>query len=307
LHGNDFETESPIPDADQAYLESVAIEDEKEEEDRVSRGAIPETQKSRFFLNPNQYQGETMADGETHDDHDLPPLPDEEELQAQSDAVPPVPAPPVPTTQEEKSKIDVHGERDVVPGQEPNVLTEKRVLMGLVAASVLILLGAGVWGYWLAVNPGRGERYSIQFGQTHNLSMEDSLEGRYVTNRPSGKRLFVVSGMVENLFPDEDQLGWIRIRGTAYADREQKKPLGRVAVYAGNLLEDSQLTHWEISAIQAYYGFLNGRKDQNLRIPSGEKVPYQLVFPGIQGQVERTVAEVMSYNRGGKSVFIDTP
>jgi hypothetical protein len=209
--------------------------------------------------------------------------------------------------QEEKSKVDVHEERDVVPGQEPTVLTEKRVLMGLVAASVFILLGAGAWGYWLTENPGRGERYTIQFGQTHSLSMEDSLEGRYVTNRPSGKRLFVVSGMVENLFPDEDQLGWIRIRGTAYADKEQNKPLGRVAVYAGNLLEDSQLTHWEISAIQAYYGFLNGRKDQNLRIPSGKKVPYQLVFPGIQGQVERTVAEVMSYNRGGKSVFIDTP
>ena len=213
----------------------------------------------------------------------------------------------MPAPGEEVPNIDVHGERDVVPGQEPSVLTEKRVLVGLVAASLFILLGAGVWGYWLAMNPGGGERYSIQFGQTHNLSMEDKLEGRYVTNRPSGKRLFVVNGIVENRFPDEDLLGWIRIRGTAYADTGQNRPLGQVSVYAGNLLEDSQLTHWEISAIQAYYGFLNGRKDKNLRIPSGEKVQYQLVFSGIQGPVERTVAEVMSYNRSGKSVFVDTP
>lgn len=245
-----------------------------------------------------------MANEERPDDLDLPPLPDESELAAAEEQKPPV---PVVASQEEKPRVNIHLERDVVPGQTPAPkMNERRVLILLTAASVVILLGAGIWGYFLAVSSGGEEKFAIQYGLTHNLAMEDNLEGRYVTNRPSGKRLFVVSGVVENRFADGDQLSWIRIRGVAYADTEQSTPLGETAAYAGNLLEDSQLTHWELPAIKAYYGFLNGRKDQNLQIPSGTKVPYQLVFPDITGTVKRTVAEVTSYNRRGQSIFVET-
>ena len=49
------------------------------------------------------------------------------------------------------------------------------------------------------------------------------------------------------------------------------------------------------------------RDDVNFEIPSGAKVPYQLVFTGIGPNVGRTVAEVMSYHRGGQAIFIENP
>jgi predicted Zn finger-like uncharacterized protein len=316
LQGEDFDAELPAPDAERAYLDAVAF-DREAGEAQPSTGGVPDAQKYRFFLNPKDYQGSTpdMADrpedkqeaprstdsvtsadaeGPSDAPGDLPPL--------DGPTLPPLPVVEVPRTREEMAK-----HREVVPGQQARVFTEKRVLTIVAAAAVLILIATGAWGYWLASTAGDSRPFVVRVGQPHQLDLGTDLQGRYVVNGPSGKRLFVVSGQIENRFPSDSQVRWIRIKGLAYADRGQSRLLGSTFAYAGNVLEDSQLAQWDLAAVKAYYGFTNGRKGLNLSIASGATVPYQLVFTEVAGEVGRTVAQVVSYHRNGRAVFIDNP
>lgn len=323
----DFEDDLPVPDPDQAYLEAVSFGDDEGGRPKATGGTVSDDQKYKVFMNPDEFKGGDLKDGDLKagdkeggepeiDDLDLPTLND-------ADLPPPEPSvssppgvehadlPALPPEPKEEGPPgdapDIRFVREEISGQPAKVLSEKTALMLLAAASVAVLIGAGVWGFWLATASGPSDPFTVQAAQSHNLRLEDGLTGRYVVNRPSGQRLFVVGGEVENGFSDADRVRWIRIRGMAYADTGQERPLAQAFAYAGNVLEDSQLTHWELSAIKAYYGFINGRKELNLEIPSGSKVPYQLVFPGMKDKVERTVAEVVSYRRGDHAVFIDTP
>ncbi len=317
LQGEDFEHEPPTPDAEQAYLDSVAFDDEGGAPPAV--GSVSDEQKFRFFLNPKRFQGSESGMADQPEDKAAPAAPADAKPGPEAPfggggfgelpSLDAVPAPPPSThvvgaqTREEMAKL-----REVVPGQEARVFTETRVLAIVAAATVLILLGTGAWGYWLAATAGNSRPFQVRMGQPHQLSMKDDLQGHFVINAPSGTRLFVVNGEVDNRFPAETKLRWIRIKGLAYVDPSQSKLIGTSFAYAGNVLEDSQIAQWELPAVKAYSGFTNGRKELNVSIPSGAKVPFQLVFTELQGApVGRTIAEVVSYQRDGRAIFIDNP
>ena len=319
LPGATFDEEPLAPDADRAYLDAVGFDDDAGTTPLPPGGSVSDEQKYRYFLNPQSLGGgknKMSADDDIRTGGTSPgerAAADAPDVAAGGDdelpPLDPVAAdlPPVPAEQQARPHIDIPSERDEVAGQPPPPLSETRILALLAAASLAILIGAGLWGYWLATSSAGDSPYILQLGQPHQLALEDDLKGRYVNNRPSGQRLFVVSGEVENRFPGADDVRWIRIKGVAYADAAQTNPVGSAFAYAGNLLEESQLTQWELAAIKAYYGFNNGRKDLNFNIPSGAKVPYQLVFANVSDPVGRTVAEIVSYHRGGQAVFIDSP
>ena len=319
LLGEDFAHEPPAPDAEQAYLDSVAFDDEGGAP--LATGSVPDEQKFRFFLNPKRFQGSEAGMADQRDDTAMPappaaaePGPETPFSRGPADELPSLeavpPAAPLPSTEVRgaHSREEMARLREVVPGQAARVFTERRVLTIVAAATILILLGTGAWGYWLAATAGNSRPFQVRVGQPHQLVMKDDLQGRFVTNAPSGKRLFVVNGVVDNRFPGGSTLRWIRIKGAAYVDPTQSRLLGTSFAYAGNVLEDSQIAQWELAAVKAYYGFTNGRKELNVSIASGAKVPFQLVFAELEGgQVGRTVAQVVSYYRDGRAVFIDNP
>jgi predicted Zn finger-like uncharacterized protein len=309
LEDEAFTDEPPVPDAERAYEDSVAFE--QDGDSAAAAGSVPDAQRYRFFLNPRSYQGSETGMADHPDDMAPPGASGSGEGAAGGlDDLPPLesgarPA-PVPSTAA-RSREEMSRQREVVPGQKARLFTEKRVLAMVAAAAVVILVATGAWGYWLAATAGENRPFSVRVGQPHQLALEDELSGHYVTNGPSGKRLFVVNGQIESRFGPETKVRWIRLKGLAYADTGQSKLLGTAFAYAGNVLDDSQLGQWELPAVKAYYGFTNGRKELNVSIPAGAKVPYQLVFSDVDGSVARTVAQVVSYHRDGRAVFIDNP
>lgn len=319
LESTDFQDEPPAPDAEQAYLDSVTFDEERS--GKPQSGTVPDDQKFRFFLNPKSYQGRDRGMADNPDEKAPEMAPEEPETEigpgepgelpaaAEEPELPPLPSLHVIQSREEMAKV-----REVVPGPEVGGLSEKRVLAIVAVAAVLVLAGAGLWGYWLASTAGTQRAFQVQMGQPHQLVMDTGVQGHYVTNAPTGTRLFVVSGKVQNGFASKDRIRWIRIKGVAYADKTQSQSLGTAYAYAGNVLTDTQLKQWELPAVKAYYGFTNGRPDHdggedlNVSIAPGATVPYQLVFTQLGNKdVGRTLAEVVSYFRNDHAVFVDNP
>ena len=304
LKGTEFENEPPVPDSERAYMDAVSFASDDGIESLPSGGTVPDDQKFKFFLNPN--------DQEDKPEEEAPPeAPDvgassEEAIDAESPELP-EDLPPLPVVREEESEERVTETRVVVPGQPAKIITEPRALMILAAASLGILIGAGIWGWWLTASTQNPDPFRIQDGKVHQLSLTDTQKGHFVRNRPSGKRLFVVNGKIENRFDNTHKVRWIRLKGMVFGGGEEEKPKSLAFAYAGNLLKDGQLSKWSLADIRAYYGFNNGRENINFEIPSGALVPYQLVFTDIGSKVGKTVTEVVSYHRGGEAVFIDSP
>jgi len=334
----------PPEDAEQAYLDATALGDDGEAYQPPAGGMVPPDKKSRYFLEPGAFgkpEPEHPAAGLGADDAELPPLdttadepvstaeregpempdepfmaaggppePPEEEAPGAAPAAAAGPQPDehlpmvAPAPQEEPESHGPH-QNPRVYGREHTPAKERRVFWLLLAAGVMVLALALFWAVWISQKPGTGGRYTVERERVHQLALKDSLAGHYVINKPSGQRLFVVQGALTNGFGKGEQIGWVRVRGTIYADMAQTKPLQTSYAYLGNLLDDQQLATWDLSAIRAYYGYNNGRGDVNYQIPPGATVPFQIFFPEIDEQkVERTVAEVVSYTRRGAPVFV---
>src|SRR5262249_12263378 len=127
----------------------------------------------------------------------------------------------------------------------------------------------------------------------------------YVFNKPSGQRLFVVQGTLENHFPRGTEISWIRVRGSAYTDQNQTETLGTAFAFIGNVLSDAQRGSWYADATPALSAYKNGTVNTNFQIPPGARIPFQLVFVNIKRPVGRTVAQVVSYHRNNLTVYVD--
>ncbi|MEE8435842.1 MAG: hypothetical protein V3S64_13745, partial [bacterium] len=221
LKGTEFENEPPVPDSEQAYMDSVSFASDDGIESLPSGGTVPDDQKFKFFLNPN--------DQEKKPGEEAPPeAPDLDSssgdaIDAESPELP-EDLPPLPVVREEGSEEPVSDNREEVPGQPPKVLTEPRALIILAAASLGILIGAGIWGWWLTVSTQNQDPFRIQDGKVHQLSLPDNQKGHFVKNRPSGKRLFVVNGKIENRFDNTSKVRWIRLKGMVFAGDDEENP-----------------------------------------------------------------------------------
>ncbi len=319
--------------AEDAYLDAVDL---GEAFDRPARGGVPDDQKYRLFLKPGEMPAGRAAQPEPPQEPGAPPaaatetvLPtlDEELPPLEVEPLPP-PAPPLATPPPKPGaapppaapRIDAELPPlpilVIEPPRKPPVkqivadqvgwFTNPRRYTALGVAAAVVLIAAGAWTVWLWNAPGSSQPYTIETGRVHQLALDSDLAGRYVFNKPSGERLFVVQGVVENRFPRDAEISWIRLRGTAYTDPNQTRTLGTAFAFIGNVLTDAQLGAWELDAIQAFHAYNNGRDNANYQIPSGVRVPFQLVFAGISQPVGRTVAQVVSYHRNNLTVYVDT-
>jgi hypothetical protein len=324
------ERTTPAESAERAYLDATALSDDGSFRP-PERGTVPPEQRSRYFLDPQTFRlpGAEPELPELADMPDLPDLAKGEQAMAESggdglvvepgadaaeaaldenlpavvavgaleldDALPmPLPVP----------KDDVGGgERKMVENQDAAGRRERRVFWWLLAAGVLTLVLALLWGIWVSQLPRNDQQYTVEQGQPHQFALPAKLEGHYVNNLPAGQRLFVVTGAVTNLFGADESVGWVRLRGQAWGSPQEVQPLTTTS-FIGNVLDDRQLGAWELGAIRAYYGFNNGRDDANYEIPAGKRVPFQLAFFAVEKDIVRTEAAVISYIRGGKPVYV---
>ncbi len=324
--------EAPAPpvNADQAYLDAVDLGAAPA---RPAIGTVPDEQKYSLFLKPGEIPaglgGAPPAEAPT--EAPVAAAEPEEELPPLEAPVPP-PAPPQPGAPPEplspaappprpaaEAALEVPAlpmvvtepptrkppDKHVVPDQQGWFTTQQRYI-ALAVAAAIVLVGAGIWTAWLWNAPGASQPYTIETGRVHQLALDSALAGRYVLNKASGQRLFVVQGTVENRFPAGTEISWIRLRGTAYADRNQTQTLGTAFAFIGNVLTDAQLGAWELDAVQAFHAYNNGRDNSNFRIPSGARIPFQLVFAGISAPVGRTIAQAVSYHRNNLTVYVDS-
>ncbi|MBI4082084.1 MAG: zinc-ribbon domain-containing protein [Candidatus Lambdaproteobacteria bacterium] len=324
------ERAAPAESAERAYLDATSLSDD-EPFRPPERGTIPAEQRSRYFLDPQSFR-------KPGTEPDLPALPDlagladlaegeqaeeergAEELRVEAGSAAAVaalderlPAVLEPGPAETEAELpmplpmpkDDAGtrERKVVEGQDATGRRERRVFWSLLAAGVLTLVLALLWGIWVSQLPRHDQTYTVEQGQPHQLALPAKLEGHYVHNVAAGQRLFVVTGDLTNLFGSGDSIGWVRLRGQAWGSPAEAQPLTTTS-FIGNVLDDQQLGTWELGAIRAYYGFNNGRNDANYDIPSGKRVPFQLAFFAAEKDIVRTEAAVISYILGGKPVYV---
>jgi hypothetical protein len=252
-------------------------------------------------------------------DDELPPLDDFPAAAAPPPKAAAKPPPEMPVEAEPSPRLDAEvPPPPILMTERPHPLPDKKVvvepaewlstrnryvLLGVAAAILLIV--AGAWTVWLWNAPDTSQPYTMESGKVHQLALDEKLEGRYVFNKPSGQRLFVVQGSLENHFSRGTEISWVRLRGSAYTDQNQSETLGTSFAFIGNVLSDAQLGSWDVDAIQAFYAYNNGRDNTNFQIPPGTRVPFQLVFVNIKRPVGRTVAQVVSYHRNNLTVYVD--
>jgi hypothetical protein len=290
--------ESALPTLEDVELDMDSLEADAAQAVRAAEGETPGS------LAPKP-PGEPPPALDLDSLGELPPLPDLEPTAPASGAQMPaiVRAPPGSRSAPPGQDGTEAPPRLTVPGQA-GWFTDRRRVLALVAVAG-VLLGALVgWGGWLLRGTDREHPFAFEFGRVHQLALQDDLAGRTVRTR-GGTTLFVVEGSLINRFPPGTRIGWIRVRGTVYADRGQSQAMGSAQAYLGNVLTERQLEAMTPEAIAAFGAYNNGRGDVNFDIPSGASVPFQLVFPGVTAPVARTVAQIIGYTRDGLSVYLD--
>jgi predicted Zn finger-like uncharacterized protein len=327
----DLPSDAPL-DPDQAYLEATSLGAEEDMPISPKEGGVSPQQREQLFLDPGTFRGSQGAVSAPADDDlplpdDLPPLdevpppPKAPPAPARSSAASPPPrgqaggggGPPdddsarLPAIRPEEPDRKANVQRESVPDPSGWLTTAgRRGRIAVAAAGAFVVAVTLVWGVWLNRAPSGPVPFVIETGRSHQLALQEPLEVRFVANRPSGKRLLVIQGQVENRFPAAQDIGWIRLRGTAYADAHQTQPLVSALAFAGNVLSDAQLETMDPAAIRGYLAFINGHENTNYRIPEGKRVPFQIVLFDPIGEVARTVADVISYHRDGQAVYVDT-
>lgn len=327
---------SGVGDPERAYLEAVSFTDDGAPPDLPGKGNVSDDKKYRFFMKPNVEGDDEMADGKEPEDEGLPPLDDKDQalagevetvVQGEPPHLPPLTEDAAPestapdsTTPEAAPEAASETGGDLpnllvvreepahehpnspVPDQEiPATKENFRYRMLWVAVLLVAAAGAG-WGAWLWTLPGASQSYSLRASTPAEFTITNTKQGYFVTNKSSGERLYVLTGEVLNNFEGSEQVGWIKLKGSVVGSGG--KPQAGYS-YIGNLLNKNQLATWALPAIRAYYGYLNGRDDQNYHIPQGKSVRYQIVLAGVKQPIRQITTELVSYQHRGVPVFVE--
>jgi predicted Zn finger-like uncharacterized protein len=318
---------SGVSDPERDYLEAVSFSDDGTPPTLPGKGNVSDDKKYRFFMKPGVEGDDDMADGNEPEDEGLPPLDDsdqalagEVETSAQGEApiVPPQTDDGAPDSAASESASETVGDspnlpvvreepasehpNSPIPDQEiPATKENFRYRMLWVAVLVVVVVSAG-WAGWLWTLPGASKGYGLRASTPAEFTITNTERGYFVTNKSSGERLYVLTGEVLNSFEGSEQVGWIKLKGSVIGSGST--PQAGYS-YIGNLLNKNQLATWALPAIRAYYGYLNGRDDQNYHIPQGKSVRYQIVLAGVRQPIKQITTELVSYQRRGVPVFVE--
>ncbi len=125
------------------------------------------------------------------------------------------------------------------------------------------------------------------------LSFKD-LNGSFVNSKKAGK-LFVVKGLVTNMYPDKRS--FIRIRSNIL-DSKGKAVKSKI-VYAGNPISDKELLSLSMEEVDNRLRDKFGKNKMNTNIPPNSSIPLMIVFGNLPQDLSEFEVEAISSSPAG--------
>ena len=142
-------------------------------------------------------------------------------------------------------------------------------------------------------------------GYVHQFEFEKPLRSRRVRNAFNRNTLLVVEGRVRNQFLTSSHVGHVRLK--AIALNPQGQVLDESVFFAGVVLSDEELENMGLAEIRELQQMAIGRDAPNLNLRNEQEVPFQALFFRTSDEVGDVQVKLVSYERGGKSVFVRFP
>ena len=138
--------------------------------------------------------------------------------------------------------------------------------------------------------------------QLHQFEFVGNLRVEKFRNNFSRQAIHVMTGTVRSNFSDSSNISSIRLKGLAFDD--DQKILESQVVYAGVVLSHQELSEWSVSRIREQYKERYGRNEINRNLREGEELPFQGVFFEAGELFSKASAQIISYQRDGRDVFV---
>tara|TARA_X000000950_G_scaffold146371_1_gene180849 strand:+ start:6376 stop:7653 length:1278 start_codon:yes stop_codon:yes gene_type:complete len=138
--------------------------------------------------------------------------------------------------------------------------------------------------------------------QLHQFEFVGNLRVEKFRNNFSRQAIHVMTGTVRSNFSDFSNISSIRLKGLAFDD--DQKILESQVVYAGVVLSHQELSEWSVSRIREQYKERYGRNEINRNLREGEELPFQVVFFEAGELFSKASAQIISYQRDGRDVFV---
>jgi pilus assembly protein FimV len=125
-----------------------------------------------------------------------------------------------------------------------------------------------------------------------NLKMTplgNTINGKFVNNTQAGQ-IFVIRGQIKNGY--DHPRSHIQVTGKLY--QKGNKMAKKATVYCGNVLSDSDLAAMDISTIRKKLLNRAGDKRTNLKVGTGKRVPFMIVFDNLPNNLDEFSVEVES-------------
>jgi len=211
--------------------------------------------------------------------------------------------------QEITAQKEVEREEEVEEEEEPvrpRPIIKKRGRSRLwitILLIVLIIIGAGA--ALMVFKPGflpesfpllkrpLSKEQAFDMGNKR-LSFKD-LNGSFVNSKKAGK-LFVVKGLVTNMYPDKRS--FIRIRSNIL-DSKGKAVKSKI-VYAGNPISDKELLSLSMEEVDIRLRDKFGKNKMNTNIPPNSSIPLMIVFGNLPQDLSEFEVEAISSSPAGK-------
>jgi len=115
----------------------------------------------------------------------------------------------------------------------------------------------------------------------------NTIKGKFVNNSRSGQ-LFVIEGSIKNDY--DHPRSHIKVTGKLY--QKGNKISQKTTVYCGNVLTDSDLARMDIGSIKKQLLNQAGSKKSNLKVKTGNMVPFMIVFDNLPRNLDEYTVEV---------------
>ena len=179
---------------------------------------------------------------------------------------------------EEDSSVGDQGAGQARRVPSPRPLYQRPLFIA--AAIVVLLLSGGAFYYvdYVDGNPGRkppGPVIPVQSKRPSGQPVFDvqDLKG-HLNEQATGERLYVIKGTVTNVGKSLSR--GIRIQATLLG--KDNEAIMQNESFAGNLIDESLMTHMNRVRIEGFLGMRYGEGNANRDIPVGMSLPFMVVF-----------------------------
>ncbi len=296
-----------LSSADKAYFEATHLGDEKNEE--FSEMVLDDSDKEGLFMKPGAPLSKDQSPQVNDVDLRLSKLSDtlngsSASREPQTDPLPPPeqfePASSSDETtrpsQRSSSKLPIV-EEEVDEGINWGKMT---VIVLLLLTAFLVVAGVGMYGVFnepSILNKILGTPlHQVEFNEKKGLAI------KRVKNIPSRQTLHVVNGELTNKFSTSDEVSWIQLKGLAFD--ENRQVVETSIVFAGNVLQEEELSTWSLEKIKKYYKFNSGKNNSNFNLKEGQVVPFQIVFYESANVLANVTTKIVSYVRRNNPVYV---